>query len=196
MTRQEWGFERVAGGYAVHLAEPERGVLTDVVDQVVELLGGAHQAPDGQLHPLQAVRLGDEPVAAPEDAALRRLLPDGSRGDPEVAAEYRRLTEHELRATKTDHLGRLRAVLADPGAVLDPAAAPGVASALTDVRLVLAERLGIRDEADADAMHRLAVTGGDVDETDDGMRVLLATVSAILGVLLESLIELMTDELP
>ena len=191
-----WGFTRGPGGYAVHLADAERRVLADVVDQVVELLGGIREEPGAGAHPLQRVQLGGEPIVAPSDAALLRLLPDGSRGDPRVAAEYRRLTEADLRATKTAQLSRFRALLDGSGAPLDPDEAPAVAAAMTDVRLVLAERLGIHDEADAEAAYRLAVEGGRADPTDDGTRLLLATVSAILGVLLESLIDLLTDELP
>ncbi len=197
MTAQlEWGFGRVADGYFVRLAEAERAVLADVVDQVVELLGGAEDAPADDAHPLEAVRLGDDPVPVPFDGALRRLLPDGSRSDPELAAEFRRLTERDLRATKTGNLGRFRSLLAEPDAVLPAPAAPGVAAAITDLRLVLAERLGVQTEADADAVHELAVAGGEMTGSEDGMRLLLATVTTMLGILLESLIDLMTDELP
>lgn len=106
------------------------------------------------------------------------------------------MTEADLRATKTTHLGRLRSLLAEPDAVLPPTEAPGVAAAMTDLRLVIAERLGVRDEADADAVYELTLAGGDATDADDGMRLLLATVSTLLGILLESLVDLMTDELP
>ena len=193
----EWGFAReVGGGYVVRLVEAERSVLADVADQVIELLGGAQEVPAEQLHPLQTVRLQDGPVPVPLDGALRRLLPDGSRGDPELAAEYRRLTEGDLRATKTAQLGLLRALLAEPDAVLTVADAPGVAAAMTDLRLVIAERLGVQTEADADEVYELTLTGGETADAVESMRLLLATVSTMLGILLESLIELMTDELP
>ena len=60
---------------------------------------------------------------------------------------------------------RLRALLAADGPHLrvDPASAPAVAAALTDLRLVIGERLGIRSEADADAVYRLVVEGGPLD---------------------------------
>ncbi len=145
------------------------------------------------------VRIDEGTVAAPSDPALRRLLPDGSRGAPEVAAEFRRLTESELRGTKAGNLEVLRSLLAADGPDLrvDPSAAPAVAAALTDLRLVLAERLGIRSESDADAVYRLVVEGGPLDVTDpDGVaRRFLATVSTLLGVLQESLVELMLEGL-
>ena len=192
----EWGFACAAdGGYVVHLAEAERAVLADVADQVIELLGGTQDAAADQ-HPLQNMRLQDGPVPVPLDGALHRLLPDGSRGDPALAAEFRRLTEGDLRAPKTAQLGRLRGLLASPDAVLPVADAPGVAAAMTDLRLVIAERLGVRTEADADEVYELTLTGGDPADAEESMRLLLATVSTMLGILLESLIELMTDELP
>ena len=192
----EWGFERAAdGGYVVHLTEAERSVLADVADQVIELLGGSQEVPADQ-HPLQNMRLQDGPVPVPLDGALHRLLPDGSRGDPGLAAEFRRLTEGDLRATKTAQLGLLRALLAEPDAVLPATDAPGVAAAMTDLRLVLAERLGVQNEADADEVYELTLAGGDTADAVESMRLLLATVSTMLGILLESLIELMTDELP
>lgn len=146
-----------------------------------------------------AVGMDAEPLAAPSDPALRRLLPDASRGAPEVAAEFRRLTEGELRGTKAGNLSVLRALLVDgPDLRVDPASAPAVAAALTDLRLVLAERLGIRSEADADAAYRLVVEGGPLDVTDpDGVaRRFLATVSTLLGVLQESLVGLLLEGLP
>jgi hypothetical protein len=195
--RGELGFTRAAdGGYLVHLGEVERTVLAEVADQVIELLGGAEEAPADQLHPLQTVRLQDGPVPVPLDGALHRLLPDGSRGDPALAAEFRRLTERDLRATKTAHLSLLRALLAEPDAVLPSTDAGRVAAAMTDLRLVIAERLGVQTEADSDELYELTVSGGDAADPDDGMRLALATVCTVLGILLESLIELMTDELP
>ena len=190
----EPGFSAADGGYLAHLGEVERAVLAEVADQVIELLGGV--IPGGELHPLQTMRLEVGPVSPPPDAALHRLLPDGSRGDPELAAEFRRLTEGDLRATKTANLSLLRSLLAEPEAVLPSTDAPRVAAAMTDLRLVIAERLGVQTEADAEELYQLTLSGGDAADPDDGMRLMLATVSTILGILLESLIELMTDELP
>ncbi len=45
--------------------------------------------------------LGDEAVVRPpDDPALARLLPDGTRGDDELATDFRRLTEAGIRAVK------------------------------------------------------------------------------------------------
>lgn len=142
------GFAARDDAFVAHLDEAERDVLLDVVDQVVELLGGLEAADAGPF------RLGAAPLRPPDDPAVRRLLPDASRADPEVAAEFRRLTEPELRASKITNLLRLRAAVAGarPRLVVAPTAAPGVAAALTDVRLVLADRLGLRTDADVAAL--------------------------------------------
>lgn len=193
-----WVFQLDAGcRWVAHLDPEERAALLDVVDDVAELLGGDRPAPGGDL---PEVRLGAGPVAAPRDPALRRLLPDASRAAPDVAAEFRRLTEDDLRATKVMQLDALRVALAaeGPDVVVSPADAPIVAAALTDLRLVVAERLGIRTEADADAVYRLAAEGGPLDlaDADAVARQFLAIVSALLWALQESLVELMLAELP
>lgn len=190
-----WEFRATSSGWVARLDAAERAAVLDVVDDVVELL--AADEPDG---PWPQVQLSEGPVTAPSDPALRRLLPDASRAAPEVAAEFRRLTEDELRGTKAANLAVLRSVLTVdvPDVRVDPGSAPAVAAALTDLRLVLAERLGIRSEADADAAYRLVVEGGPLDVTDpDGVaRRFLATVSTLLGVLQESLVVLMLEGLP
>lgn len=212
-----------AGGtFVARVDAMERDVLVHVVDQVVELLGGADAA-DGA-----PFRLGAAAIAPPEDPALRRLLPDGSKADADVAAEFRRLTEVDLRATKVTNLLLLRVAFdeARPLLVVGPDDAPGVAAALTDVRLVIADRLGLRTDADAealDAMLLAALAGGDEEpdavpdavpdaepdeepdeepdaepdgEPDRPDAVFLASVYQVLGMLQESLVDLMLDALP
>lgn len=106
----------------------------------------------------------------PSDPALRRLLPPAHRTDAEQAAEFRRLTEHTLRSRKAATLSA--AILAleqvDPPAVsLDADQARALTMALTDVRLILGERLGLRTDDDAERLHETlerALSGeGDLD---------------------------------
>ena len=92
--------------------------------------------------------------AEPVDPALARLLPEGNRDDPEAPAEFRRLTEFGLRARKrsgarlaADALGREAPVVLDQGEAL------ALMKALTDVRLVLGERLELRTDEDAEQLH-------------------------------------------
>ncbi|MFN8045906.1 MAG: DUF2017 domain-containing protein [Dermatophilaceae bacterium] len=168
--------------YAAKLDEVERAVVAGLMEQVVELLDApAPSSPTltSESDPFEAivagmgglgqgvsVRAEDQrswpdlgPV--PEDArsfgerdpALQRLLPYGNRQDDEAAAEFRRLTEAGLRRRKTDNLLTSITALRGRGSVeLDPAAAQAFLVALTDVRLVLGERLGLRDDADVERL--------------------------------------------
>ncbi|WP_153393604.1 DUF2017 family protein [Ornithinicoccus halotolerans] len=103
--------------------------------------------------------LGDEgPVPEPEDPALRRLLPPAHRDDPEQAADFRRLTQHSLRSRKAATLATAVAALeeADPPVVsLDEGQAHALVVGLTDVRLVLGERLGLETDEDAERLHEM-----------------------------------------
>jgi hypothetical protein len=99
---------------------------------------------------------GSADPSEPEDPALRRLLPPASRTDPEQAAEFRRLTEHTLRQRKAAILSTaIEALTAvDPPKVdLDLDQARALSIGLTDVRLVLGERLGLRTDEDSDRLH-------------------------------------------
>ena len=99
---------------------------------------------------------GEEVQAEERDPALDRLLPDAHRGDDKVAAEFRRLTEEGLRQRKSANLDvameRLAAA-SDDAVALDEAQAPAFLMALTDVRLLLGERMGMRTEEDAERLH-------------------------------------------
>lgn len=206
--------------YVARLEAPERAVLLDVVDGVVQLLVGgtdvprdgsgdtggpsgtqdARPASGGPPHdddPFAGLRLGVGPVSAPTDPALLRLLP-AAAADPELAAELRRLTEADLRASKVGHLRRLRSVLdaARPDAVVVPSDAAAVAASLTDLRLVLASRLGVLTDDDAEAVHDLALRDGPVATQDEATARFLATVYAVLTELQESLVQLMVAALP
>jgi hypothetical protein len=104
-------------------------------------------APDPD--PLAAlVGLADEPVVAPQDPAMRRLLPD-AYDDADAAAEFRGLTDAELRRGKSVALDRLAADLdgADAAIELTDDDADTWLSALNDIRLVLGVRLDIDDDA-------------------------------------------------
>jgi hypothetical protein len=118
-------------------------------------------------------------VAAPADPAVRRLLPDAS-DDPEVAHEFRRLTDEDLRQRKVDRLLLFAELLleASPSSDEDEQLpmvvarddGPEVAAALGDVRQVIGSRLGLRTDADTDALYRSvsATWEDDVPEDEDG----------------------------
>ena len=148
---------------------------------------GLREGGPAQRDPLEALLGLDEHVSEPEDPALRRLLPPAS-SDPERAAEFRRLTERSLRERK---IGALRAsslaLEADPVTLAVPQA-QDFASSLNDVRLVLATRLGISDEAGAQrvAQH---LDFDDVTDIEDYMAVVYNFVSWLQDTLLDALLK-------
>lgn len=206
-------FRRASGPVFVARLDPtERAVLLDAVDGVLGLLGAVPapppegpwpggDAPDGDpggdAPPWPELGVPGLDPAPPLDPALRRLLPDAS-DDPAVAAELRRLTEGDLRRRKHSQLRRLRDVLdaARPDAVVAASEAPGVAAALTDVRLVMAERLGLRTDADAAAVDELAMRQDPPADEDDATRRLVAAVYTVLTDLQESLVRHLAADLP
>ncbi|MGO0576899.1 DUF2017 family protein [Ornithinimicrobium panacihumi] len=101
--------------------------------------------------------LGDEvDPEEPSDPALARLLPPASRDDAEQAAEFRRLTEHGLRSRKAATISTAIEALqaaTPPKVELDLDQGRALAIALTDARLILGERLGLRTDEDSERLH-------------------------------------------
>jgi hypothetical protein len=125
-------FRVARGGDVVARLDPaEATVVGLLLDQLEQLL--AADADD----------VGDDPV-------LARLLPDGHRGDPEIAADYREMTESALRGAKADDLAVVRATLpAGGGEVrLDADQASAWLRSTNDLRLALGTRLDIRDDTE------------------------------------------------
>ena len=180
------GFERTSAGYVARLDPFERDVLVQVVADVAELLGDRPGArPSGSRYGPQAPA-EDEPqtspddgprpdgadawtsldphpdaVEPPDDTGVHRLFPDASK-DPGLAAEFRRLTEDELRRTKRDRLHALWESLIrlpfEPGAtelelVVRPEQASDLAATLTDIRLILADRLDLETDEDVTLLY-------------------------------------------
>ena len=84
------------------------------------------------------------------DPVIARLLPAGHRSDPEIAADYREMTESALRSGKADDLATVRASLpSDGGTVrLDPEQATAWLRTSNDLRLALGTRLDISEETE------------------------------------------------
>lgn len=115
---------RDGGEIVVEFEEGELGMLRTLVGEYVELLSQ-----------------GDD------DPAMDRLFPDGYRDDPEAAAEFRRYTRAGLVSRKAAGARAFADALA-PEVRLAPDAAAAWLPPITDFRLVLAERLGIRQDGD------------------------------------------------
>jgi len=248
-------FRREGDELVAEVDPGEREVLATVVADVAELLGGgrfedraretgsARPAADGGApHDAAslAVRLRLDPLPAPDDPAVHRLLPDASRDDAEVAAEFRRLTEDDLRQQKIDRLAVLFDALtvealghdhggdADADDAADDAAdadaggpgdgrrrrrrsrgrheavavvrvtrdrAPALAATLTDVRLVLGERLGVVDEEASERLEDEVVRGRPGDAAGQA-RQYLGSVFLALGWWQETLMACLLADLP
>lgn len=155
-------FQRKGDRFVARLDEVEREVVVGLLQQTHDFLAPAHREPTGDPFDDLVATLGVRPLndpsitpQAPFDPALERLLPTANREDPALAAEFRRLTEHGLRERKTANLTTaIEGLLAAEGdkVRLDRAQAQAMVVALTDVRLLLGERLGLRTDDDADAL--------------------------------------------
>lgn len=194
------GFTRKRGMYVAQLDRTERTILSRVVADTALLLGTRLdvELPAGEMDPLAGLAWSADGVAEPTDPALARLLPSASEDD-DVAAEFRRLTEGDLRAAKVDRLRTVWGALLAPGERLEvaPERAMDWAAALTDVRLVLAERLGVVTDDDAEAVYEAATRrrppGSGIEE--DEVRSALASLYMALTWLQESLLAVMLKEL-
>jgi hypothetical protein len=125
-------FKGTRGGDVVARLDPaEAGIVGLLLDQLEQLL--AADADD---------------VAG--DPVMDRLLPEGHRGDPELAADFRELTEASLRSGKTDDLAIVRATLPDGGGEvrLDRDQAAAWLRTSNDLRLALGTRLDISEDTE------------------------------------------------
>jgi len=137
----------------------------------------------------------------PEDPAVRRLLPVASE-DAEIAEEFRRFTQVDLRAHKIERLLALVRALrsgAEKGRLAVPKdRADLLAGALVDIRLVIAERLGLDSDESADELYTelaRAERGDGPDSAAAALRLHLATAYAALTWLQESLVTVQLADL-
>jgi hypothetical protein len=137
--------KRRAHGLVVRLNAQERTVLAGLLGAVRSLLTPDDAAVESD--PLAAlVGMSQSPVEMPDDPVMRRLLPD-AYGDPEESAEFRRLTDSELRSGKTAAIDRVLADIAEERIELDLDEGVGMwLQALNDVRLVLGTRLDVTED--------------------------------------------------
>jgi len=167
------GFRRKGRGahahYVAQLDPLERATVAGLMDQVHDLLDPPAPAPEGDDFASIVAGLGMgvtvaaedqadlDPDEARRDPALDRLLPTANRQDDEVAAEFRRLTETGLRQRKAAALQTAADLLrGDDKLRLDAGQARAVLTALTDVRLVLGERMGLRTDDDVEVLEAAA----------------------------------------
>ena len=160
------GFSRSRRGIRAKFDDHEKALLAHLFVEVYELLDDQTAV---EADPLAAMVGIGTAVKPPADPALARLLPDGHRDDPEASAEFRRYTEVGLRQRKRTGLETARRTLGRPGVLLlDDSEAQAWVVALTDVRLVLAERMGLRTDDDHERLMDQVMDAIDArDEGDD-----------------------------
>ena len=124
-------FRRKGGELVARLEPAEARIIALLLDQLEQLLTA------------EAEDVAGDPV-------LDRLLPAGHRSDPELAADYRELTESALRAGKADDLATVRAGLPPDGGTvrLDPEQAAAWLRTSNDLRLALGTRLDVREDTE------------------------------------------------
>jgi hypothetical protein len=206
-------FARARGGaFAVaELDTEERMVVARIVADVGLLLSGENFGMEVPVHEevedelFRHLRGLEDALADPTDPAVLRLLPNAAPTDREVADEFRRLTEGDLRGLKVARLRRMWEQLSEDGPEWEVPAqeALATAGALTDVRLVLASRLGLVTDEDATRLHHEIELAAHAMETDaddvlpvDPERVWLGMLYQALTWLQESLVEYLASEEP
>lgn len=215
------GFVRRGEDFVAALTPPERVVIAQLAGDVIELLAGDDEElvdpADGPGSIAAMLEALDRPVRRPSDPALMLLLPDATT-DPELADEFRRFTEDELRHRKVQRLLDLanRMLAPEPEGdahdlhelVVASEDAAELAAAMTDVRLVLASRLGIGDDAQAEQLYRDLMSddeagtdtederGSGPDDGSEAVRRFVGAAFTLLGALQESLTDCLIEGLP
>lgn len=140
----------LGGKITLKLDEAEQGVLSQLFEQMAELLDD----PDNEsgTDPLARLLNMGGSTQISEDPALARLFPDGYSDDEHASADFRRFTEQDLRAQKMAALATVKGTLSDATGKPSISAeqAQDWLKALNDLRLVLGTRLEISDEVETD----------------------------------------------
>lgn len=154
---------------------PERaGEPADAFDAIVAGLGSDFGARVEAGEDADSPALGGRGFGgADRDPALDRLFPAGHRTDEEAAREFRRFTEQTLITRKLAGIdlaiGAIESAV-DDRVELSQEKAVAVLVALTDVRLVLGDRLGLREDRDAQRLEEIA---GAADPQDPALYAIL-----------------------
>jgi hypothetical protein len=204
------GFRATDQGLVAELETEERAVVARIAADVGLMLGGENfgmeipTADVSEEDEIFAMLRGlEESLREPDDPAELRLLPSASYTDREVADEFRRLTEGDLRTLKVARLRDMWEQLSEDGPEwwVQRDRVGDSLGALTDIRLVLASRLGIDTDEDAERLHgELALAAHAVateaahDLSIDPERMWLGMLYDALGWLQGTLVECLTED--
>ncbi|WP_181275471.1 DUF2017 family protein [Brevibacterium oceani] len=150
----------------LRLEDNERSLMLTVFTDLAELLSEADDGdadrPDSENWEAR-LRLVDRP--RPEDPALLRLLPDVDPDDEERSAEFRRLTEYDLKQAKAHNVRIVLLGLSKSSDItLTHDEVLAWMKGLNDLRLVFAVRLGIDSE---EAQEEKYAHREDLSESED-----------------------------
>jgi Domain of unknown function (DUF2017) len=145
-------FRRRRKTVIVSFVEHEAEILAGMLRNLIELLydGMPPRATFGA-DPFDQLITTDGPTAPPEDAVLRRLLPDAYAGDDQASSDFRRFTERGLRDGKAGDAKLVLSQIEDAESVADgieiePADQLAWLRAINDLRLALGTRLGVEQD--------------------------------------------------
>lgn len=165
-------FIRLGDSFNVGLDQPEREVIAQLAQEVGALVR-ADLGISGDAGPVAEAAGSEDPLTrleaefasgtdaqTPRDPAVQRLFPWGTEPGSERAREFRRLAQPGMADERLSRLDLLRATVAAPGdtavsLTLDRRTAEQWAIALNDLRLVLADRIGIRTADDFETLQLL-----------------------------------------
>lgn len=154
-------FERRGEHLEAHLEEFEVALLASLCEQLQQLLGGAEMPDLRGLDPFQRLiaEHGSSVELDRDDPLIRRLFPD-AYGDGARDQEFRRYTQDESRRSRVADAAIVLADLEATREGSEPLRVPlGHVDAwlktINSLRLSLAVRLGIVDEASLNALGRL-----------------------------------------
>ncbi|WP_143180367.1 DUF2017 family protein [Bowdeniella nasicola] len=155
------GFSRAAQGYISVPDVSARLMVAKAVEDLGDILGRPLEGvpdknSDDEVLAALDFDVADTKEEAGDDPALDRLLPAMSM-DEDAAEELRLDSERRIRNAKARHLRDLHAILlSEDERVLVPyGSEPEVLAALTDVRLLIAERLDISEPEDIEALREV-----------------------------------------
>ena len=182
---------RADGRLMCRLEAEERAVLAQVAGEITDLIRAdleIDESDENGQRPSEV--MSEDPLArleaetsrarteAPRDSATQRLFPPASENDEE-AGEYRRLTQGNLADAHIANLSVLRASLEVAGdiggegphdeIVIERFDALSWLKALNVIRLVLADRMGIENDGDFEALQLLCSNDLEQVEAEPGV---------------------------
>ncbi|NKX49278.1 DUF2017 domain-containing protein [Arthrobacter deserti] len=178
-------FKNTRKGITAHLEPGVRELIRRLFEDITGMLEREDAAAEDPL----AAMVGLDPDATrPGDSALLRLLPDAVRDDDAGALEFRRLTERSLREVKVAALRASSLLLGHSPLQLSQDQARLFARAVNAVRLVLADRLDIRTDEDAQALHDID-DWSQAEDLDTYLALVYNFLTWLQGALMQALLE-------